>query len=363
MNKQIRRLAVALLACYIVLFVQLNVLAVGRQARAERRPAQQPPDRARLQPAARARSWRPTARCWREVCRRRAATSSNISASIRSAICSATSPATTRSASARRSIERTPERRVDGRHRRAEVARAQRPVQRRPTTPAVCVLTMRPDVQQVAAEALGNREGSVVVEGSAHRRDHRDGQQPALQPRRRCRAQLEAGTRRADLPQRRARQAAAGQRLPRAVHAGVELQGHHDLDRVRERRDFARPAIPVDRRSTFHRRPRTRSRTSAERRAVGRWSRSSIAAATSRSPRWPSSSARRRWSRAPRSGASARTIPFDLPARGREQLRRGLRLHRSTAAAGDRRLRSGQHDDGAAAHGDGRQHDRQRWSR
>src|SRR4051794_14407182 len=31
MNKQIRRLAVALLACYIVLFVQLNVLAVGRQ--------------------------------------------------------------------------------------------------------------------------------------------------------------------------------------------------------------------------------------------------------------------------------------------------------------------------------------------
>jgi len=31
MNKQIRRLAVALLACYSVLFVQLNVLAVGRQ--------------------------------------------------------------------------------------------------------------------------------------------------------------------------------------------------------------------------------------------------------------------------------------------------------------------------------------------
>ena len=31
MNKQIRRLAIALLACYLVLFVQLNVLAVGRQ--------------------------------------------------------------------------------------------------------------------------------------------------------------------------------------------------------------------------------------------------------------------------------------------------------------------------------------------
>ena len=31
MNKQIRRLAVALLVCYLVLFVQLNVLAVGRQ--------------------------------------------------------------------------------------------------------------------------------------------------------------------------------------------------------------------------------------------------------------------------------------------------------------------------------------------
>src|SRR5512138_1130502 len=32
MNKQIRRLAVALLVCYLLLFVQLNVLAVGRQA-------------------------------------------------------------------------------------------------------------------------------------------------------------------------------------------------------------------------------------------------------------------------------------------------------------------------------------------
>lgn len=31
MNKQIRRLAIALLTCYLVLFVQLNVLAVGRQ--------------------------------------------------------------------------------------------------------------------------------------------------------------------------------------------------------------------------------------------------------------------------------------------------------------------------------------------
>ena len=31
MNKQIRRLALALLVCYLVLFVQLNVLAVGRQ--------------------------------------------------------------------------------------------------------------------------------------------------------------------------------------------------------------------------------------------------------------------------------------------------------------------------------------------
>ena len=53
MNKQIRRLAVALLACYLVLFVQLNVLAGRSPARAQRRPAQQPPDRARLQPAAR----------------------------------------------------------------------------------------------------------------------------------------------------------------------------------------------------------------------------------------------------------------------------------------------------------------------
>ncbi len=49
------------------------------------------------------------------------------------------------------------------------------------------VLTMRPDVQQVAADALGDREGSVVVMDPHTGADHRDDQQPAVRPCRRSR--------------------------------------------------------------------------------------------------------------------------------------------------------------------------------
>ena len=53
-------------------------------------------------------------------------------------------------------------------------------------------------------------------------------------------------------------------------------------------------------------------------------------------------------------------LPVDLPAPASELLRRRRRLHRQPAAAGHRRLRPGQRPDGAAAHGDGRQHGGQR---
>ena len=102
MNKQIRRLAVGLLVCYLVLFVQLNMLQVGRKEELERRPAQQPPDRSATSTGRAARSSPPTASWWRAACRPHRGSSSSTSASTRPAICSATSPATTRSATAPR---------------------------------------------------------------------------------------------------------------------------------------------------------------------------------------------------------------------------------------------------------------------
>jgi cell division protein FtsI/penicillin-binding protein 2 len=52
-NTKIRRLAVGLLVCYLALFVQLNVLQVGKQEELSERPAQRPSDDPRLQPPAR----------------------------------------------------------------------------------------------------------------------------------------------------------------------------------------------------------------------------------------------------------------------------------------------------------------------
>ena len=48
--------------------------------------------------------------------------------------------------------------------------------------------------------------------------------------------------------------------------------------------------------------------------AAARWSRSSTAAATSRSPNWPPSSARRRWSTARKKWGIGEKMPIDLPA-------------------------------------------------
>ena len=136
MNKQIRRLAVALLACYLVLFVQLNVLAVGRQQELNADPRnnrQTERDFNRPRGAIVAADGTVLAR----ACRRRAATSSATSASTRPAICSATSPATTRSASAR-PARANAERRADGRHRPSRSCARSVDCSAAPTTPAAC---------------------------------------------------------------------------------------------------------------------------------------------------------------------------------------------------------------------------------
>ncbi len=161
MNKQIRRLALALLACYLVLFVQLNVLAVGRQRELNADP----------------RNNRQTERDFNRP---------------RGAIVAADGTVLARSVPTLQGAEFKYQREyptgdlfgnVTGYYTfsfgSTQVERTQNEVLMGDTSEqklraigglfrgddntGSVVLTMRPDVQQVAADALGAREGSVVV--------------------------------------------------------------------------------------------------------------------------------------------------------------------------------------------------------
>jgi penicillin-binding protein A len=160
-NKQIRRLAVALLACYLVLFVQLNVLAVGRQEELNADP----------------RNNRQTERDFNRP---------------RGSILAADGTVLALSVPTPRGDEFDYQREyplgdlfgnVTGYYTfsygSTQLERTQNDVLMGDTTEqklraigglfsgsdstGSVVLTMRPDVQQVAADALGSREGSVVV--------------------------------------------------------------------------------------------------------------------------------------------------------------------------------------------------------
>ena len=161
MNKQIRRLAVALLACYLVLFVQLNVLAVGRQQELNADP----------------RNNRQTERDFNRP---------------RGPILAADGTVLARSVPTTRGdqfryqreyplgdlfgnvtgyytfsfgstqLERTQNEVLMG-NTTEQKLRAIGGLFRGSDSTGSVVLTMRPDVQQVAADALGSREGSVVV--------------------------------------------------------------------------------------------------------------------------------------------------------------------------------------------------------
>ncbi len=161
MNKQIRRLAVALLACYLVLFVQLNVLAVGRQRELNADP----------------RNNRQTERDFNRP---------------RGAILAADGTVLARSVPTLRGAQFKYQREyptgdlfgnVTGYYTfsfgSTQIERTQNEVLMGDTSEqklraisglfsgddntGSVALTMRPDVQQVAADALGTREGSVVV--------------------------------------------------------------------------------------------------------------------------------------------------------------------------------------------------------
>jgi peptidoglycan glycosyltransferase len=161
MNKQIRRLAVALLACYLVLFVQLNVLAVGKQQELNADP----------------RNNRQTERDFNRP---------------RGPILAADGTVLARSVPTTRGDEFRYQRQyptgdlfgnITGYYTYSfgstGIERTQNDVLMGDTTDqklraigglfsgdnntGTVLLTVRPDVQQVAADALGTREGSVVV--------------------------------------------------------------------------------------------------------------------------------------------------------------------------------------------------------
>jgi penicillin-binding protein A len=161
MNKQIRRLAIFLLACYLILFVQLNVLAVGRQQELNADP----------------RNNRQTERDFNRP---------------RGAILAADGTVLARSVPTARGDQFRYQRQyptgdlfgnVTGYYTfsfgSTQLERTQNDVLMGDTNEqklraigglfsgsdntGSVVLTMRPDVQQVAADALGTREGSVVV--------------------------------------------------------------------------------------------------------------------------------------------------------------------------------------------------------
>ena len=161
MNKQIRRLAVALLACYLALVVQLNVLAVGRQQELNADP----------------RNNRQTERDFNRP---------------RGAIVAADGTVLARSVPTPRGDQFRYQRQyptgdlfgnVTGYYTfsfgSTQIERTQNDVLMGDTdqqklraisglfsgtdNTGSVLLTMRPDVQQVAADALGTREGSVVV--------------------------------------------------------------------------------------------------------------------------------------------------------------------------------------------------------
>ena len=222
-------------------------------------------------------------------------------------------------------------------------------------------MTLRSDLQQVAKDALGEREGSVVVHRPDDRRGQGDVELPDVRPQPGRHPTTSTQARDViNVAPGRARRAAAGQRVPAALHAGFDVQGPDHGHRAGDGRDR-----PVDARSPTsargcRRRPTTRSRTS----------RASSAAATCtevftpqlQHPVRPDGARHRRRADGPgRRRLGRRRADPDRPAPpGGQHVRRRRGPRPEPPAAGDPRLRPERRPDGAAAHGDGRRDGRQR---
>ena len=209
------------------------------------------------------------------------------------------------------------------------------------------------DVQQVAADALAESRGLGRRARAEHRRRDRDVQLPHLRPEPGRGAQRPGSHRRVRLPQRLPGQAAAGEHVPGAVHARVELQGDHHRIALENGVTSLERSWPSE---TEWVPPQT---TDPIQNYGGTSCGGTMVEVFFRSCNIPvrpdgrRARARAHGRRHP--GVGHRRADPDRPARlGRQLLRRGRRLHRPAAAARHRRLRPGQRRDGADAHGDGR---------
>ena len=213
---------------------------------------------------------------------------------------------------------------------------------------------MRDDLQQVAKDALGEREGSVVVMDPTTGAVQAMWSFPSYDPNLVVDPDFDRARRRAHVPAGVARRSAARQRLPAALHAGLDVQGADDEHRPAGRRGEPRHRVPRRAARGCRRRPTTRSRTSRARRAAATSPRCSRAAATSRSPSWPSTSASDRMVQGVADWGVGEPVPIDLPRPAASTFGTDRRPGAEPPAAGHPRLRPERGADGAAAHGDGR---------
>ena len=222
-------------------------------------------------------------------------------------------------------------------------------------------MTLRADLQQVAKDALGEREGSVVVIEPATGAVQGDVELPELrpepgrQPRLRGRPATcspSPGRRPATRcwPTPTSSATCRARRSRCSPPASAWRTGVLDLSTDVPRRE--RVGAAADRRPDRELRGHDCAAATSPR--------CSPAAATSRSPRPPSTSAPSAMVQGVRRLGRRRAAP-DRPApAGGQHVRRHRRPGPEPAAAGDPRLRPERGPDGAAAHGDGRRHRRQR---
>ena len=108
--------------------------------------------------------------------------------------------------------------------------------------------SIRTYLQEAAARALGDLPGAVVAVDPRQRRRHGDGREPELRPQPALAGHGRRDEGGVDRLQRRSREADALARQGRAVPAGVDVQDHHDVGgvpaRVQARDHGAQPARP-----------------------------------------------------------------------------------------------------------------------
>ena len=342
MNRQIRTLGVGLMVAVRrpVHPAQRGAGRAGRPLR--RRPRQQPRPSCATSPDPAAPSSRPTARSWPRASRRATGTATSARYPTGELFANVSGYFSFTLGSTQ--LERTQNDTLSGQHRAARAAGAAGTCSTTRSTPATSSRRCEP------TSSRWPRTPSATATAAS------SCSTPAPVPSRRCgatRATTPTSSPSHDFDAAKAAktfydavpgQAAAGQQLPGALPAGLDLQGHHRDRGAGERQVHAR--LRTSRRSSPTSRPRrpTPSRTTAARRAAAPSSRCSGAAATPRSPRWRVDRGRAGHGRHGRAlRLQPRAARSTCPGRPKSVFGTGRGLREQHPAARHRRLRTGQH--------------------